>query len=223
MLKNGTEASGVLFSVKIMGRYPFYSSIVTAAPSITRHTMELEQKSFSGENFESVMETDSIELVQQETELETDLSGLDKERPEEVTASSGIVQQENTELSREQQEPSADTFSVEPSTPSASVPSIKTPVKVRLCKSDMCKYTMEMDYYNMQSSYNHTTITCTLLLHIIMYVNVCLLSMVCYSSIFAPITCLRIWHMSSWDYSWTPPPAHHLYRETECSMQLWLL
>ena len=191
---------------------------VTAAP-ITGHTMELEQKSFSGENFES----DSIELVQQETELETDLSGLDKERPEEVTESSGVVQQEKTELSGEQQEPSADAFSVEPSTPPASAPSIKTPVKVRVCKSDMCKYTMEMDYYNMQSLYNHTTITCTLLLCICTYVNVCLLSTLCYSSMFAPITCLRIWHMPSWVYSWTPPPAHHLYRETESSMHLWLL
>ena len=64
--------------------------------------------------------------------METDLSGLDKQRPEEITGSSGVVQHENTECSGEHQE---STFSAEPSTPPPPVPShspIKAPVKVRV-------------------------------------------------------------------------------------------
>ena len=89
----------------------------------------------------------SSEAVQQKTELETDLSklvqpethlnGSDQREPEQVIKSSGL---ENTELNGEHQEPKINTFSVEPSTPPAPLPSHsfnKTPVKVRVGKTNI--------------------------------------------------------------------------------------
>ena len=97
---------------------------------------------------EAEMEIVSSGAVQQKTELETDLSklvqqethldGLDQQEPEQVIESSGL---ENTELNEEHQEPKMNTFSVEPSTQPAAVPSHspnKTPMKVRDGKTDMC-------------------------------------------------------------------------------------
>ena len=141
--------------MKVFHLYFSHVETSTTDESFTRDSVKLERKkSFTGDYPVFWQQTeqqrngwyleqvrDHCGLVQQETELqETHLNGLDQREPGQLTESSGLVQQENTEINRDHQEPNVDTFSTEPSTPQSATHSPnKSPTKVRVGKSNMCE------------------------------------------------------------------------------------
>ena len=126
------------------GENPVFQQQTEQLMKINGECLEQESESSHLVQEEIELEIVSSEAVQQETELETDTSELVEQEMHQETHLNGLDQRiesselENTKLSRESQEPKMDILSVESSTTPAAAPPSKTPVKVRVAKTDMC-------------------------------------------------------------------------------------